>query len=106
MSAFSIGKFQVVGPLGTGAHSTIMHVRRAADSTNYALKVVPIGGAEDQKFLDQAQHEFRVAQMLDHPNLIKIYALESPRDWLLLLCRCSSGFRRRSPHRCRRCAAR
>jgi serine/threonine protein kinase len=31
------------------------------------------------KFLEQAQHEFRVAQKLDHPNLIKIYALETPR---------------------------
>ena len=29
-----------------------------------------------------ARHEFRVAQMLDHPNLIKIYALETARDWL------------------------
>ena len=82
MSAFTIGKFQVVEPLGKGAHSTIMHVRRAADSTHYALKVVVIGGADEQKFLDQAEHEFRVAQMLDHPNLIKIYALETARDWL------------------------
>ena len=54
----------------------------AARSKQYALKVVPIDGKEDQKFLEQAQHEFRVAQMLDHPNLIKIYALETPRDWL------------------------
>jgi serine/threonine protein kinase len=82
MSDFSIGKFQVIGPLGTGAHSSILHIRRAADSKHYALKVVPIGGPEDQKFLDQAEHEFKVAQMLDHPNLIKIYALEIQKDWL------------------------
>jgi len=82
MSAFTIGKFQVIGPLGTGAHSSIMHVRRAADSTNYALKVVSIDGPDEQKFLDQAEHEFKVAQMLDHPNLIKIYALEQQKDWL------------------------
>jgi eukaryotic-like serine/threonine-protein kinase len=81
MSDMKIGKFQVLGQLGTGAHSTILHVRRAADSTHYALKVVPIGGPDDQKFLEQAQHEFRVAQMLDHPNLIKVYALETLRDW-------------------------
>ncbi len=78
----AIGKFQVLGPLGTGAHSTIVHIRRAADSKQYALKVVPIGAAQDLKFLDQAQHEFQVAQMLDHPNLIQIYALETLRDWL------------------------
>jgi serine/threonine protein kinase len=81
MSAMRIGKFQVIGKLGTGAHSAILHVRRSADSTNYALKVVPIAGAEDRKFLEQAEHEFRVAQMLDHPNIIKVYALEILRDW-------------------------
>jgi serine/threonine protein kinase len=79
----SIGKFQVVGTLGTGAHSTILRIRRNADSKQYALKVVPIEGPDDQKYLDQAQHEFRVAQMLDHPDLLKIYALETTRDWLL-----------------------
>src|SRR5262245_59305288 len=82
MSDFTIGKFQVVGNLGAGAHSSILHIRRAADSKHYALKVVPLDGAEDQKYLDQAQHEFKVAQMLDHPNLIKIYALEQQKDWL------------------------
>ena len=82
MSEFEIGKFQVVGTLGTGAHSKILHVRRTADGKNYALKVVPIDGPDDQKFLEQAQHEFRVAQMLDHPNLIKVYALETVKDWL------------------------
>src|SRR5262245_42746235 len=82
MNIDKIGKFQIVGTLGTGANSTILHVRRSADSKNYALKVVPLRGPEDLKFLDQARHEFRVAQMLDHPNLIKIHALETPRDWL------------------------
>jgi serine/threonine protein kinase len=78
----SIGKFQVVGPLGTGAHSAILHVRRSEDSKHYALKVVPLDGAEDQKYFEQAQHELRVGQMLDHPNLVKIYALEPVKDWL------------------------
>lgn len=78
----SIGKYTVLGPLGRGAHSTILHVRRAADSREYALKIVTISGAEENKFLDQAKHEFRIAQMLDHANLIKIHALELKRDWL------------------------
>src|SRR5262249_9131706 len=74
--------FQVVGRLGEGAHSSILQIRRTADSKHYALKVVPIGGDEDKKFLEQARHEFRVAQMLDHPCLLKCYALETPRDWM------------------------
>jgi eukaryotic-like serine/threonine-protein kinase len=82
MAAMSIGNFQIVGPLGTGAHSTILHIRRSGDGKNYALKVVPLESAEDEKFHEQARHEYRVAQMLDHPNLIKVYALEPVKDWL------------------------
>lgn len=82
MSSFSIGKFTVIGPLGTGAHSSILHIRRSADSKNYALKVVPVGSPGERKFYEQAQNEFAVGQMLDHPNLVKVYALESVRDWL------------------------
>ncbi|HTK76043.1 MAG TPA: serine/threonine-protein kinase [Gemmataceae bacterium] len=77
-----IGKFQVLAPLGQGAHSSILHVRRQADSKQYALKVVPLDGPEDQKFLEQARHEFKVSQKLDHPNLVKLYALEEVKDWL------------------------
>jgi eukaryotic-like serine/threonine-protein kinase len=82
MSEFQIGKFQIVGTLGTGAHSTILHIRRTADGKNYALKVVPLGDPKDQKYLDQAQHEFRIGQMLDHPSIIKIHALEEVKDWM------------------------
>ncbi len=82
MPGIRIGRFQVLGKLGAGAHSIILHVRRSADARSYALKVVPINGRADTKFQRQAFHEFRVAQMLDHPNLIKIYSLEVTRDWL------------------------
>jgi eukaryotic-like serine/threonine-protein kinase len=78
----AIGKYQVVGTLGKGAHSTILHVRRAADSRDYALKLVTLDEPGDEKFLEQARHEFRVAQMLGHPNLIQIHCLELKRDWL------------------------
>lgn len=80
--AESIGNFQVISELGKGAHSTIYLVRRQKDSKQYALKVVPITKSEHAKFREQAEHEFRVAQKLDHPSLIKVYALEYQRDWL------------------------
>jgi serine/threonine protein kinase len=82
MSDMRIGKFQVLGTLGSGAHSTILHIRRSGDSKHYALKVVSVEGPEDQKFVDQAEHEFRVASMLEHPNLVKVHSIESIKDWL------------------------
>jgi eukaryotic-like serine/threonine-protein kinase len=78
----SIGRYQVLGTLGKGAHSTILHVRRTADSREYALKIVPVETKDDQKFLDQARHEYEVAQKLGHANLIKVFCLEVKRDWL------------------------
>jgi serine/threonine protein kinase len=83
MSIKNVGKFAVIKELGSGAHSTILHISREEDGRQYALKVVPIESADDQKFLEQAEHEFRVAQMLDHPNLIKIFCLEKQTNWLM-----------------------
>lgn len=75
-----IGEYQVLGALGKGAHSTILHIRRAADHKAYAMKIVPIDGAEDQKFLEQAEHEYRISQKLDHPNLTKVSLLEKKKS--------------------------
>jgi len=77
--AEKIGSYQVLGNLGEGAHSTILHIRRSSDGRPFALKIVKIGGPDDEKFLAQAEHEFEIAQKLDHPNLIKIYALEKSK---------------------------
>jgi serine/threonine protein kinase len=78
----AIGAFQVLNPLGTGAHSAVMQVRRKADGKQYALKLVKLESPEDWKYLEQARHEYRVAAMLDHPNILKIYALEEKKNWL------------------------
>lgn len=72
-----IGKFTVLDTLGSGAHSSILHIRRAADDREYALKLIPIEDDEDLKYLEQARHEYRVGQMLNHPNLVKVHAFET-----------------------------
>ncbi len=82
MAIDKIGKFSVLATLGAGAHSSILHIRRADDGREYALKVVNIESDEEKKFLDQAEHEFRVGQMLDHPNLVKVLAFETEKNWL------------------------
>jgi len=77
-----IGKVTVLATLGAGAHSSILKVRREADGREYALKLVSIDDADEQKYLIQARHEFRVAGMLQHPHLVKIYAYEEEKSWL------------------------
>jgi eukaryotic-like serine/threonine-protein kinase len=76
-----IGKFSVVDTLGSGAHSSILHVRRDEDGKDYALKLVAVDDKDDLKYLEQARHEFRVGQMLRHPNLVKVHCLEVEQGW-------------------------
>ena len=82
MSIDKIGKVTVLATLGSGANSSIVKVRREADGREYAMKIVPIEGEEDKKYLEQAKHEFRVGQMLNHPSLVKVYCFETESDWL------------------------
>jgi eukaryotic-like serine/threonine-protein kinase len=82
MADEKIGKVKILNTLGTGAHSTILHVRREADGKEFALKLVPVEGEDDKKFLDQAKHEFRVSLMLNHPNLVRVCAFETETDWM------------------------
>jgi serine/threonine protein kinase len=81
MAFDKIGRFTVLGPLGSGAHSSILHVRRHEDEREYALKLVNIDTKDDLKYLEQAKHEFRVGRMLNHPNLVKVYAFETEGGW-------------------------
>ncbi len=81
MAIDRIGKFTVLGTLGNGAHSSILHIRRADDDREYALKLVSIDEKDDLKYLEQAKHELRVGQMLNHANLVKVHALETEGGW-------------------------
>jgi len=81
MTIASIGSFKILDTLGSGAHSSILLIRREADSKEYALKLVPIEDKDDLKYLEQAKHEFRVGQMLNHPNLVKVHAFEAEGGW-------------------------
>ena len=88
MAIDRIGKFSVLATLGAGAHSSILHIRREDDGREYALKVVNIESEAEKKFLEQAVHEFRVGKMLDHPNLLKVLAYETEKNWLFQVKKC------------------
>jgi serine/threonine protein kinase len=81
MAIDKIGKFTILDTLGSGAHSSILHIRREEDGKEYALKLVAIEDKDERKYLEQAKHEFRVGRMLDHPVLEKVYAFETEGGW-------------------------
>ncbi|MBX6315874.1 MAG: serine/threonine protein kinase [Isosphaeraceae bacterium] len=74
-------QYRVVKTLGTGAGSTIFLITDAKLGAKYALKVVKRQDADDDIYIAQAQHEFEVAQRLNHPSLLKIYDCRLKRSW-------------------------
>ncbi len=77
----ALDRFEVLGELGHGAASRILHIRDPEGFQHYAMKVVIRRTADEQKFLDQAKHEFDVAKKLDHPSLVKIFDIRVIKKW-------------------------
>jgi serine/threonine protein kinase len=73
--------YEVVRPLGRGAGSTILLVRDKSTGRRYALKVVRRQGPDDDIYVNQATHEWDVARMLNHPNILKALDCRVKKSW-------------------------
>lgn len=73
--------YEVLGTLGHGARSTIYAVK---DSENhiYALKRIAKESPSDQRFLDQAVLEHKVASKFNHPSIRKSFKLIQYRKFI------------------------
>jgi len=74
----------VVGPLGTGAGSTILQIAdRTRGGKRFALKVVKRQDADDDIYIAQALTEFEASKKLNHPNIARVYDCRTKRTLLL-----------------------
>ena len=64
--------FRVLAEVGRGAASVIYLVQDPKTKHIWALKQVEKQTEKDQRFLDQAEEEAKVAQAVNHPSLRKI----------------------------------
>ncbi|MBK7403473.1 MAG: serine/threonine protein kinase [Phycisphaerales bacterium] len=64
--------FQVMAEVGRGAASIIYLVRDPKTAQVWALKHVEKQTEKDQRFLDQAEAEAKVARAIDHPGIRQI----------------------------------
>jgi len=71
-SGDKIEGYKVLDELGRGAASIIYAVQDPKSKQIYALKHVEKHTDKDQRFLDQAEAEYKVSQNLDHPAFRKI----------------------------------
>lgn len=74
-------EYRVVRTLGSGAGSTVLLVADRKTGSQYAMKIVKRQSAEDDIYIDQAIHEYDVAQRLNHPSILKIHDCRIRRAW-------------------------
>ncbi len=83
--------YRIMAEIGRGAASIIYVVQDVKTKQVWALKHVQKSGSKDQRFLDQAEAEYRISQELSHPNIraipkiIKKGSLLSVRELYLVM---------------------
>jgi serine/threonine protein kinase len=76
---------RILAELGQGGASIVYLAQDMRTKQVWALKHVHRGSAKDDRFLQQALYEFKVASKLDHPNIRKIVRATKRREMLVHL---------------------
>lgn len=80
-----VAGLRIMGELGLGAASVVYWAQDPKTKEVWSLKHVHRGTAKDDRFLQQAMYEYKVATDLDHPNIRKIVRMEKQRRQLFQL---------------------
>ncbi len=74
---FVLGKYRLLNRLGAGGMGTVFLAEHVRMRRAVALKVLPGERAEDPACLGRFLREAQAAAVLDHPNIVRAYDLES-----------------------------
>ncbi|MBO0801609.1 MAG: protein kinase [Nocardiopsaceae bacterium] len=86
-----IGGYRLEGRIGAGGMATVFRARDEALGRLVALKVLGPAAAADEKFRERFVRESQAASLVDHPNIIPVYAAGEQDGILYLAMRFVSG---------------
>jgi serine/threonine protein kinase len=75
-------KYEITSRIGRGAGAVIYEARERTSRQRVAIKHVVRHGPRDDRFIEQAETEYKVAHELDHPYLRRCYDVIRVRRWL------------------------
>jgi serine/threonine-protein kinase len=75
--------YRVLSEIGRGAASVVYLAQDPKTKQIWALKHVTRGEAKDNRFLEQAEHEYNIAAQLDHPNIRRFEKLIRKKEGFL-----------------------
>jgi serine/threonine-protein kinase len=77
---FFLGKFKLLGHLGTGGMSSVYLAQHKVSEQTRAIKVLPRKRVSDKSYLERFYREGQAAAALNHPNVVRIYDICSEAD--------------------------
>jgi hypothetical protein len=74
---FFLGKYKLLGHLGTGGMSSVYLAEHMLMQRRVAIKVLPKGRIDDSSYLARFYQEAKAAARLDHPNIVRAYDVDN-----------------------------
>ena len=74
---FILGKYKLLGHLGTGGMSSVYLAEHMLMKRQVAIKVLPPSKVEDTSYLERFNLEAQAAAALDDPNIVRAYDTDS-----------------------------
>ena len=74
--------YEIASRIGRGAGAVIYEARQRSSRKRVAVKHVVRHGPQDDRFVEQAETEYKVAHELDHPYLRRCYEIIRVRRWM------------------------
>ena len=71
----TLGRYQVLGPIGSGGMGEVFVARDPSLGRKVAIKMLPVRMASDRDTLSRFTQEARSASALNHPNIITIHEI-------------------------------
>src|SRR5262249_51803452 len=78
------GRYVIEKALGRGRSSVVYKALDLTTETSVALKVLDPALAHDAVAAERFTREAQILRRLDHPNIIKVYALVTDGDWSMI----------------------
>jgi len=74
---FYLGKYKLLGHLGTGGMSSVYLAQHVLMNQKRAIKVLPRSKVGDSSYLARFHLEARATASLDHPNIVRAYDVDN-----------------------------
>lgn len=73
---FFLGKYKLLGHLGTGGMSSVYLAEHVVMRRRVAIKVLPQDRVKDSSYLERFLREAQMAAALEHPNIVRAYDVD------------------------------